>query len=373
MSFVECRLAIPEDDADLRRILRESPFDGSISLSFEREPDYFCAANLEGPFHQTMVVCESQTGQIMGMGERSVRQLWVNGQPCDVGYFSGLRAREKYRRGLAMARFTQQGFGYYEQLHADGRAPFYLISVIADNLPARRLLTSGLKGLPQLREYTRMFTYAIHPARPKRNLPLPDGLQLIRGSKDSIPAIVDCLNHNGVNKQFSPTWRKDTLLSALTPHLVIEDFFLVIDGSRVVGCLALWDQNAFKQTVVRGYAGLLKRFRKTINLLTPLGAWPSLPEPGARLNQCYACFLAIDDDHPGIFAALLRAFHNEAVRRKYAYFIIGLAEANPLRPIAAAYRPIEYVSQIYLAAWPDGLGEIAKVDGRLPGLEIAIL
>jgi hypothetical protein len=137
--------------------------------------------------------------------------------------------------------------------------------------------------------------------------------------------------------------------------------------------MALWDQNAFKQTVVRGYTGLLKRFRKTINLFSPLGGWPSLPEVGARLNQCFAAFVAIDDDNPVVFAPLLRAVYNEAARRGYSYLLLGLAEADPLRSVAAGYRPIEYISQVYLAAWDDGLDEIAKVDGRLPGLEIAVL
>src|SRR5262245_30508944 len=84
MSFAECRLAVPADDPALRRLLRENPFEGSISLSFEREPDYFKAASVEGPFHQTMVVFESGTGEIMGMGDRSVRPLWVNGEVREV-------------------------------------------------------------------------------------------------------------------------------------------------------------------------------------------------------------------------------------------------------------------------------------------------
>jgi len=373
MSFAECRLATPADDPDLRRILRETPFDGNISLSFEREPDYFCAADIEGPFHQTMVVCETDSGKIMGMGDRSIRPLWVNGQPTQVGYFSGFRARDEYRRGLALARFTQQGFRYYHQLHTDGRAPFYIISIVADNQPARRLLTAGLKGLPRLQEYTHMTTYAIHPTQPKRDLPLPRGLQLIHGSREWIPAIVDCLERNGMRKQFAPHWTVETLLSPLTPHLVIEDFFLAVDGSGcVAGCLALWDQNAFKQTVVRGYAGLYKRFRKAINLLAPLGGWPSLPNVGTRLNQAFACFLALDGDDPDVFATLLRAIYNEAARRRYSYLLLGLPETSPLGRIVKGYHPLEYISQIYLAAWGDGLQKIS-IDLCPPALEIVIL
>ncbi len=366
MPFAHCRLASPADDADLRQILRENPFDGNISLTFEREPDYFAAAQIEGPFHQTMVVCETESGKIMGMGDRSVRPLWVNGAPTDVGYFSGLRAREAYRRGLALARFTQQGFSYYQQLHADGRTPFYLISVIADNVPARRLLASGLKGLPKLHAYTRMVTHAIHPARPKREL-----LPIQRGTPEHIPAIVDCLNRNGTRKQFSPIWTKESLLSALTPHLVIDDFFLAFSGPRLVGCLALWDQQSVRQTVIRGYGGLYKRFRKAINLLSPLGGWPLLPDINTPLNQCFAACRAIDGDDPSIFAALLRAVHNEAARRGYSTLLLGLPETDPLRRLVSAYHPLEYISQIYLASWDDA--SIPEIDSRQPGLEIAVL
>ncbi len=364
LTFSTCRLATPADDADLRQILRENPFTGNISLSFEREPSYFAAAEIEGPFHQTMVVCETETGRIMGMGDRSVRPLWVNGEVTNVGYFSGLRARETYRRGLALARFTQQGFSYYQQLHADGRAPFYLISVIADNLPARRLLTSGLKGLPRLREHTRMVTYAIHPARPKREL-----MSLQRGTPEHIPAIVDCLNRNNARKQFSPVWTKESLLSPLTPHLVIDDFFLAFSGRRLVGCLALWDQQSVRQTVIRGYGGIYQRFRKAINLLAPLGGWPNLPNVGTRLNQCFAAFAAIDGDDPSVFAALLRAVHNEAAKRRYSTLLLALPETDPLRRLVTAYHPLKYISQIYLAAWDD----LPDLDSRPPALEIALL
>ena len=366
---ITCRPAGPGDDAELRRILHENPFPGNISLSFEREPNYFAASPIAGPFHQTLAVCEEKTGKLMGMGDRSVRPLWVNGNVRTIGYFSGLRADEEYRRGLALARFVQHGFEKYAEWHCDGRAPFYIISIIADNLPARRLLTAGLKGLPQLREYTRLTTHAIHPARAKTSLPLPNGISLQRGTPQHIPAIVDCLNRNSVNKQFAPFWEKETLLSPLTPHLAIEDFFLAFRGGRLVGCLALWDQQSVKQTVIRGYGGIYKRFRKAINLLSPLGGWPSLPDVGTQLNQCFAAFCAIDDDDPAIFAALLRALYNEAARRRYSTLLIGLAETDPLRRLVHAYHPLEYISQIYLASWED----LPQIDNRPPGLEIAIL
>jgi hypothetical protein len=371
--FFQMQLATPADDDDLRSLLRENPFAGAISLSFEREPNYFFASATGGPFSETLIARDSKSNLIIGIGERSVRPLYLNGKVCDIGYLGGLRSNSKYRQGLALARFLGKAFEAQYERHKDGRTPFYLTSIVADNTPALRLLNSGLPKYPRYHPYTRMFTYAIHPARSKREIPLPHNVQFKRGSLDLIPAIVDCLNRNGSRFQFAPYWTKDTLLSDLTPALSISDFFLAVRGERVVGCLALWDQQPFKQSVIRGYSGAIARYRKLINWLSPLGGWPVLPEPGTRLNQCFASFLAIDDDNPEIFSTLLRALYNEAALRKYDYFMLGFAEGHPFLSIAKSYHPIIYKSEIFLVSWEDGYEEVANVDKRPPALEIALL
>jgi len=364
-------LATPADDESLRQLLRENPIPGSISLSFEREPCYFDASMIEGPFHQTIVTREVNTGTVIAFGNRSIRPLFINGQVRDIGYMSQLRVRPDYGKGLYLARGLAGGFIKYYELHQDGRTPFYLMSVIEDNLPARRLLTSGLPDYPNTHEYARMFTYAIYPLRRKRALPLPDDLRLIRGSDKYIDEIINCLNRNNACKQFAPHWTCDSLFIA---NLKPSDFFLAVCGDHLVGCLACWDQTMFKQTVVRGYSGSLARWRKLLNIFSALGRWPHLPNPNTPLRHSYASHLAVDDDDPVIFAALLRALYNYNHECKNSYFMIGLSESNLFRKIVQAYHPLIYISQLYLVAWDDGYDEIAKVDRNLiPAPEIALL
>jgi hypothetical protein len=370
MSSLIFELASERDDADLRRLLHENPIMGSISLSFEREPCYFDASVIEGKFHQTIIARESDSGTVIACGNRSVRPLFVNGNVQNIGYMSQLRVHPKYGRGLYLARGLASGFKKYHELHEDGRAPFYLMSVIEDNLPARRLLTSGLPEYPHLREYTRLFTYAVYPVRRKRDLPLPPSTRIIRGEEAYADAIVNCLNRNNAHKQFAPYWTCDSLFRS---RLLPADFFLALEGDHVVGCLACWDQNAFKQTVVRGYSGSLRRWRKAINVFSHFGILPYLPEPDRPLRHSYACHLAIDDDNRVLFDALLRRVYNYNLEQKYSYFMIGLAETNPLRDIVEIYRPLTYVSQIYLVDWDDNGDLLAKMDGRVPAPEIALL
>jgi hypothetical protein len=359
----------------LRRLLQENPLPGSLSLSYEREPDYFIAAGMEGVLSQTLLMEERSTGEIIGAGTRVICPMYLNGKACEIGYMGHLRVNANWSAGMSLARLLARSFDKCRELHADARVPFYLMSIIADNLPARRLLTSGLPGMPYAHKYARMFTYAVSPRGPKPDISLPRGLRLERGTPELVPAIVDCLQRNGPRHQFSPYWSQENLFSQeRAPNLNPQDFFLAMDGRRVSGCLALWDQTPFKQTVVRGYSGAMKRRRPWINLLSRFVDIPSLPQIGTPLHYCYASHLAIDGDEPRVCASLLRAVYNETARRGSGYFLLGLSESNPLRRVLSKnYLHITYPSQIYLMAWEDGRDALAQVDGRVPGIEIAIL
>ena len=124
---------------------------------------------------------------------------------------------------------------------------------------------------------------------------------------------------------------------------------------------------------MRGYSGSLARWRKVINVFSYFGILPYLPEPNTPLRHSYACHLAIDRDNHAIFDALLRSVHNYNLEQKYSYFMIGLAESNPLRRAVEVYRPLTYISQLYLMDWNDDGDLSAKMDGRIPAPEIALL
>lgn len=352
---------------------------GRIALSYEREPRYFGAAALEGPFHQTLVARAAATGEIVGCASRAVRTLWVNGAPRPVGYMSQLRFHPRVRQGMSVARCLARSFRVYRSLHEDGRAPFYLLSIVADNRPARRLLASGLPGFPRLHPYARLFTHAIPIGRrPRPMLPLPTGLRLARGSAALLPAILDCLARNGPRRQLAPVWTAENLCQpGSTPGLAPEDFVVALsEEGKVAGCLAGWDQRAVKQTVVRGYSGALGLWRRLLNVMAPLGGWPELPEPGTALRSRFASHRAVDGDDVAVFAALLRALYNQGAERGDRgdrYLVLGLGEGDPLAAALRPYRSLAYASDLYLAAWEDGEAAVAALDGRLPGPEVAVL
>ena len=86
---IDC--AQPDDEPAIRLLLRQHPMEGKVRLSFEREPDVSIAAGIEGYSQQTFLLRKDGQGQILGMGSRSVRRVWLNGNQVNVGYLNQLR------------------------------------------------------------------------------------------------------------------------------------------------------------------------------------------------------------------------------------------------------------------------------------------
>src|SRR5207248_343014 len=137
-------LAGPADDADLRRVLAETPMAGRVAVTFRRDPSYFSAPEVDGHCRQVVAAREVETGRLVGFGSRSLRRLYVNGGPREVGYLSSLRLLAGHRNRGLVAR----GYAFFRGLHGDGRAPLYLTTIAEGNELAVRTLTSGRAGLP---------------------------------------------------------------------------------------------------------------------------------------------------------------------------------------------------------------------------------
>src|SRR5215471_12846071 len=143
-SRVQFAEACAADDADLRRLLRDYPMPGRISLSLEREPDFFADAHLPGETKQTIVAREG--GRLICAGSCVIRRRFANGQPQRVGYLGGLRLDQRHAGRFDVLR---RGYEFFHELQTDDPAAFYFTSIAADNERARKFLERGLPGMPR--------------------------------------------------------------------------------------------------------------------------------------------------------------------------------------------------------------------------------
>ena len=205
MPSLEYYIGSEKDDAALRSVLHQTPMDGPIRMTFEREPSFFGVKNLEGSFHQTIVGKDSKNGKVFGVTNRSIRQLYFNGEIESVGYLGLMRLLPEYQTGFPALR----GYQYCKKLHLDKKTKFYLTSIMDGNEPALKLLKSGVRGLPRYQEYSHFCTRSI-PIRIRPKKTIPTTISIVNGQKVSRSALIKFLNQYGKQHQFYPMWTQET-------------------------------------------------------------------------------------------------------------------------------------------------------------------
>ena len=347
-----------EDNSALRRLLRETPMEGRIRIALEREPDFFRAPKLEGDRHHTAVARDPATNELFAMCSRSVRERYVNGAVNRVGYLSQLRIHPAHRgqtRPLLKA-----GFQWLMGTRHPDETPFDITSIMDDNLSARRLLTAGLPGLPVYTELEQILTLLIR-VRHRRARKAP---AVVRATPAAKHDIIDCLHRFNRRHQFAPHWTMGNMFSADTPG--VEDFFLFVEAGRVTGCVALWDQRDWKQTVVRSYSGALARSRWILNLL---GA--GLPPAGSVVPMAWLSHLAVDEDRPEVFESLVQSvLAHVRPGPDLEWLTLGLAARHPLSSTARRFAAHTHASRLYAVHQP---GTNIRLDSRIPHVEVALL
>lgn len=380
MSEFVFELATPADDPAIRRLLANNPVPGQVTVTYEREPDYFLGCGTMGRFCQVLVARHQSSGEVAAVATRTTRPLFINGQIEEVGYIGQLRVDERFRGRWVVSG----GFRYFHHLHADGRVAGYITTIIEGNAQAQGLLVErARRQFPLYREIDRLCTLAIILKKPDRLRGVwcagrenftRSTFEICPVSPADLPAIAAFLRQYGAAKQFFPVYTEDDFChSSTTLGFHLEDLMLARQQGEIVGVIGLWDQSSFKQTIVRAYSGLLRRFRPLYNSWLRLSGARPLPSPGQPIHFAYASFICVAENDPDIFGILLQNVYNLAVERDYAYLMVGLSTRDPLLGVAQKYAHIPYYSRLYTVCWPDEAAFHEKLDQRIPYPEIASL
>jgi hypothetical protein len=363
-SRFDIALATETDDDELRELLRNTPLPGPIRVTFEREPSFFDSCRIRGDFFQACLGRDRRTGKIIGLGTRSVAPGFINGEATPLGYLSDLRLEQPYRGGTLIAR----GYRFLQQLHEDCRTRLYTTVIFSENHAALTTIASGRAGLPRYHDQGTIHSPGINIRRAAP--PIDAGCEIIRGSEDLLPQVVECLNRNNSRRQFAPVHTVQMFRDRWR-NFRIEDFHVAVRGTRVVGVVGCWDQSAFKQTRVAGYGSRLQWMVPLANILRPATRVPRYPKAGEEVPYFYLSFIAIDDNNLQVFRALLRSAYNVAVGTGYLYAILALHERDPLLPALRDYSLTPFLGRLFCVTFDDGEGLVRELDRRVPYLEAA--
>jgi hypothetical protein len=339
---------------------------GAIEMLYAREPNYFDGLDIQGKVNK-IGAC-SLKGLIVAAGCRSVRPVYLNGIETNLGYLNSLRVLDEHRGGR-----TIDIFRILREFHKDGLTRGYLNTIIDDNAHAQTALASGRRGMPLYTDLGRYICYAVSINRRRRIKPSP-GIEIATGRGVGINDIVGFLNEEGRRKQFFPVYKVDDFPSDYTRGFDPGDFLVALKGGEISGIIGKWDQGAFKQNIVTGYHGLIKRLKPALNMTLRISGYEPLPAAGEKIRMFYASFTCIKDNDPAILEALVGRLYEDNKSCGYHYFLIGLHETDNLRKAFAKYFSIRYSSRIYLVTHDEDRDFADSIDRTMtPFLEAATL
>lgn len=359
-------LATPEDDAPLRARMAQDRIPGDLAVSFRREPSYFAGCTLQGSRSEVIKCVDGATREIVGLGARHVTRAFVNGAARAVGYLSDLRAAPAARGGMLLAR----GYRFLRALHEADPLPFYYTVIFDTNRAALSTLVGGRAGLPEYRDLGRVRGSAIRLDVPKPPLALK-GVRFRTAAQQDVPALAAFLNREHALKQFASVWTREDLESGFRGTLKLTDCYVALDRGAIVAAAAAWDQSALRQTFVESYSPKLSALRAANNLLARVLPLKALPAPGHRVPYFYLSAIAVRDNDPALFAALLRHVYRERRAGPWSYCIASLHERDALCEGLEGYRAIPMDGRVFSVNFRDSREAAGWLDGRVPYVDLA--
>lgn len=337
-------LAEPEHDEALRCLLKDVEMDGDVQLVFAREPNFFVGEGVGNCFTQTLVYGDAEAGDILGVGTRGIRQLYVNGVVQDIGYISALRLSPRVRSSMVLAR----AYAYFKRLHGDGRVPYYLTTILDENEAARRVLTSGRAGLPTYKAVCGITTYLIPICRQQGR----HDVSVVTAMPEVIPEAFAYLNAWNRGYRFAPYFDAALLDSPVWPGLCPDMLSVYERDGWIKGTLAVWPQR-FKQTVVGGYSRRMKLLKPFYDSYALVRGWPRLPGVGESLKLLYTSAMSAESDEA--FDALLRTAVYRWSNTGYDYLVCGFPNDHAFAKVAERYASRVLKSTLYQVYWSDSI------------------
>lgn len=328
--MVNLRLAQPADQAALLDLFASVPMTGNLALVTRRDPDFFALYAIQRGTYECWLY-EDDT-QLLGMGTVLVRDGWLAGQPCKVGYLGDLRERLAGSRRRGLARFYGEIFEEARQRHG---CEIFLTAVLASNTLALNSLVRRRPerlGQPYYHLLRRFAAVAIHltwhwPASRQNNW------EVGHASAADLPALGAFLDHT--QRALPGGYRFDSgeleHRLACWPGFTLEQTFLAYDRrGRLAGCATVWDPAAVKRYQVQAYRGSMRWIKSVWNAIAVCSQAPRLPEPGDSFRMLYLCQVSIRHDDPAILRALLEHIYTVFRPQGYHFLMLCLYENDPL-------------------------------------------
>ena len=361
---VRYRFADAGDEACIEGLLRDNPMASWVAISTEHAPSYFASTELFGA-RRTMIARSVDDDSPVGMASYVIMPVYVDGREVCGGYLGELRVLPRYRNRL---RVVRNGYRAIAALSRGvGNNPVWFTSIASENSAAKRLLEANLKDMPTYTPVGNMHTRALSVNKGKhRNT-------MRQATRADVGMLAEFHSQHACRHQYAPVVTEAWLASLDGRHgLSLDDLWLLEKHGEVQASFAIWDQQALKQTVVRGYRFPLAQVRRVYNAYARLSGRVALPGIGERIPYAFIAFLAMQDDSE-LSAEVISSALALVKARQLPIAMLGTNADSSLAPLLDQIPQELYETTIYSVSWEDPASPALPTDGRVVQPEIAIL
>lgn len=350
----------PDDAAELRELAVSMDIEARIRLGVDRSADFLAFNRARFEAWDTYVA--EREGRITGFLDMGYARYRVGHREV-LGAYAGLAGvRAGARGGRTYAALVVAG----ERGCLDRGAGFGLSIANTANEVIPRMLQ---RRFPRARRGVPIHGVCVVLGPVYRQ---PLRFECRRATPEDLPDIAALLARSRERALLSSTFEPGDL--ARLPDARIEDLLFVRHRGRVVASLGLWDQDALRGVVVRGYAPREAALRRAFNRLRGLARMAPLPAPGETLRIVHTLFVAAEPGYEHAWGTLLRDACRRTSTTGHSLLVVGLPATSRLLRTCRGLPRFRNVNIPLVLGWdPEVDRAVHAVERPLLDLEYALL
>ncbi len=347
------RRAEQSDSQALLTLINDTPQPGSVSLNFERSPNFFHSTETTTSEPEVWLMEDHHEQRLAASFSIGKRYVFVNGEKKLTRYGNDLRIHDAYKGGRTLFRL----FKKYRELMQDD---WMQTVILEENKASINTVGSGRISLPNYHEAGKLVTHMI--ALNQKIVPAKHEIR--RATSSDISCIQDFFDKNAKKKQFYPCYDFSKIDSGNSYYrnLNISSYYLCIEGNELVAVAGVWDQKEFKQTRFLSYHGNMRLLRHINNIRSKLFGGLNLPAPGCVGNYISMHCVLCKDNSPKLLKSLVSKIMLDYKNSSYDALILGFDKKDILHQGVNKLKRHSLVSNHYLASYgeqPDIMNDIS--------------
>jgi hypothetical protein len=339
--------ATDEDNNSILELIESDQSKGLIEMMYTRRPNPYQSYHFEAE-KVCILLLKNLQHQIKAIVVVLTQTVYINGVSQTIGYVTGLRKTKEMIRFNWLEAFSTYIKDHFQELD------LYYFTVLEENIKAMDVFSKDRSYLPKIKQIGNYSLYFIKTGLKVKTKPT---YTFRRASTTDEEAIIQFLNKEGSKYQLFPVVES---IEKQFHDLKVTDFYILELNGKVVTVGALWNQQAYKQYMIKKYHGYLKLISKLPSLPKLLGLF-KLPKEGEFANFATLSFLISKNNNLDAIDYFVKQM--SAVQKKQYDFIVTFREdADQVINVFKSIKSIRYNSKIFLGYFKESqlLTEITK-------------